>query len=572
MTQRPSPSAEELRRLYAGDDLPMDALARRWGVGRSTVRQWLHDAGIPIRTKQQSGARRTRLAPPPEELRRLHETEGLSPGAMAERLGVSRTTIVRWLDDADIPLRRSSRKGRMRGQYRAVPPPGAERLRELYEARRLSISQVADELGASVHLVRGWLDAEGIAKRRYTSSSRRTPPRRRIQPPPPEELKRLRQGERWRLADLAARYGVHHGTVARWLAEYGIDAVRSRGALPGVTVADVVHCYVEGEETAAQLARRLGVPYGRVLDELRRAGVTTNRRRQRRPRKLSADDIAWATARHVVDGWSLGPIAEHLSCTTVTVSRALKANGVDVSRRPSPSRHDRIEAPVERVEELYVRDRQTAEQVGDALDVRGGIILRTGHAHGLPIRPPGPNPRIPAEVHLIEALYGDELVSDVLTRHGVDRRPAVGAIAVRFPEPEPLTPDLVRELYVVAGCSSLHIELLTGQSEAVVRRRMHEWGIAFRSGPRNAPALRRIRRQRRLAWLEAVVASYGECRSTARIAADFGCSQETVRRWLLEAGVSLPGRGCWERHVSERASLSLNRSPHETSEDVHASA
>ncbi|MDP9388794.1 MAG: hypothetical protein M3Q48_13000, partial [Actinomycetota bacterium] len=115
-------------------------------------------------------------------------------------------------------------------------------------------------------------------------------------------------------------------------------------------------------------------------------------------------------------------------------------------------------------------------------------------------------------------------------------------------------------------------ELLTGQSEAVVRRRMHEWGIAFRSGPRNAPALRRIRRQRRLAWLEAVVASYGECRSTARIAADFGCSQETVRRWLLEAGVPLPGRGCWERHVSERAGLSLNRSPHETSEDVHASA
>ena len=46
------------------------------------------------------------------------------------------------------------------------------------------------------------------------------------------------------------------------------------------------------------------------------------------------------------------------------------------------------------------------------LDLRGGIVLRTGHAHGLPIRPPGPNPRIPAEVHLIDALYGDDLVSE----------------------------------------------------------------------------------------------------------------------------------------------------------------
>ena len=58
-------------------------------------------------------------------------------------------------------------------------------------------------------------------------------------------------------------------------------------------------------------------------------------------------------------------------------------------------------------------------------------------------------------------------------------------------------------------------------------------------------------------WLEAVVASYRECRSTARIAADLGCSQETVRRWLIEAGVSLPGRGCWERHVDDGADLPI---------------
>jgi hypothetical protein len=51
------PAAAELR-LYVVDDLSMAAPAARYRVSRKRVRAWLVEAGIPIRTKKESGRRR----------------------------------------------------------------------------------------------------------------------------------------------------------------------------------------------------------------------------------------------------------------------------------------------------------------------------------------------------------------------------------------------------------------------------------------------------------------------------------------------------------------------------------
>jgi hypothetical protein len=134
----------------------------------------------------------------------------------------------------------------------------------------------------------------------------------------------------------------------------------------------------------------------------------------------------------------------------------------------------------------------------------GQIVLRTGHAHGVPIRQGG-RPAVSATVALIDALYADEQVSAVLDRHAVPRRAPGGDIADRFPEPVPLTPALLRELYTVAGCSSNQIELLTGQSQVVVRDSMHRHGIPFRA-EHKSPALRRLRAAARAEFLAAMAA------------------------------------------------------------------
>lgn len=118
-----------------------------------------------------------------------------------------------------------------------------------------------------------------------------------------------------------------------------------------------------------------------------------------------------------------------------------------------------------------------------------------------------------------------------------------GAMAVA------LTPELLCDLYVGAGCSSLHVELLTGQSEAVIRHRMKDGGVPVRRRPRSSPVLLRIRAALRQSWLDGVARRYEQCRSTAQIAAEYGCSQETARRWLIEAGSTLPPRGRWDRRA-----------------------
>jgi hypothetical protein len=78
---------------------------------------------------------------------------------------------------------------------------------------------------------------------------------------------------------------------------------------------------------------------------------------------------------------------------------------------------------------------------------------------------------------LIAGRYADPEITAVLDRLCVPRRPAGGDITERFPEPVPITRELLHGRYEFAGCSSGQIELLTGQSQVVVRSTLGLSGI-----------------------------------------------------------------------------------------------
>ena len=186
------------------------------------------------------------------------------------------------------------------------------------------------------------------------------------------------------------------------------------------------------------------------------------------------------------------------------------------------------------------------------LDSGVHVVPRTGHAHGVPIRQGGGgSPTVTAAVALIDGLYRDEQISEVLDRHAVPRRPAGGDIAVRFPDPVPMTAQLLDELYNGAGCSSNQIELLTGQPQIVVRASMRRLGIALRP-EHMSPALLRLRAAARQDFLAQVAAEYRACGSTSEVAKLHGCATNTVLRWLAQAGVTVPGRGHWTRKKAGR--------------------
>jgi transposase len=101
------PTAAELRRRYVADGLTITQLAARYGVGTSTVTQWLQNAGIPRRLPG-----RPSQAPSREELVRLYVAEGLSTTQIGQRYGVSQQTALRWLRAAGVALRPQSQPTR----------------------------------------------------------------------------------------------------------------------------------------------------------------------------------------------------------------------------------------------------------------------------------------------------------------------------------------------------------------------------------------------------------------------------------------------------------------------------
>ena len=552
---RAAADAATLYRLYVVEDRSMGNLAAAYRVGTKTVRGWLLAAGIPIRTRADAGRRRVLEPPPADQLQQLAGA-GLSVAQIARRLDVSPSTAARWLSEAGISPPRTSLKNRPRGADRPVTRPGRRELERMYVREGLPIAAIAGRLGVSAHLVRTWLAEVGIAA--WPPGGRADAVRTvrwRKPVPPVDELRELHLVRRLGRRALASHYQVHPSTISRWLSEAGLPT-RLPPAAGTRTETEMVALYLREALPAAEIARRASVPDSRVLRALRAAGVAIDpgrqaaavraaaERRAARP-PLPAADGGWAEARYRRDGWSYRCIAEALGVPTGRVRRELARRGVPRRPQPVPGRAARLQAPPEDVRRLYVDAQQTAEDVGAILDIPGRIVLRTGHAHGLPIRQGG-RPVVSATVELIEGLYADDEIAAALDRHQVPRRAPGGGIAERFPEPVPLSPELLTDLYTGAGCSSPQIELLTGQPQVIVRARMHEWVIPLRD-QHTSPALMRLRADARARFLADVAASYHELQSTTRLAARYGCAPDTARRWLAIAGVRVPGRGRWPR-------------------------
>lgn len=104
-----------------------------------------------------------------------------------------------------------------------------------------------------------------------------------------------------------------------------------------------------------------------------------------------------------------------------------------------------------------------------------------------------PSARGPSELELLSALYADPDVRRVLDRHGVPVVTLTEPAWRRFPAPQPLSADLVSNLYAGCGLSLHHIELLTGRPAAAVGAVLRAKGIPLRRAGRSSPFLRRWR-------------------------------------------------------------------------------
>ena len=285
----------------------------------------------------------------------------------------------------------------------------------------------------------------------------------------------------------------------------GTSTVITREAASPVTpeiVAQIIRMYSEDGLSTYRIAEQVEIDRQRIARILRREGVKIAPRGSGRSRPLRVvDGLSEETLRALyIDRWlSSTEIGRALGISDRLVRSRLALWGIERRTRGSFDRHDRTDVALEERGRLYVDKELAASEVGKELGVSGRIVLQAAHTHGVPVRTGGaPRPSEIFDIRLIEVLYDDADVTRILTAHDIPIIREPGPIWQRFPNPKPLTGELVTALYVGCGLACFHIELLTGHPVPTVLRRLDALGIARRGQGGRSPFMQRWHAQQRI--------------------------------------------------------------------------
>jgi hypothetical protein len=257
----------------------------------------------------------------------------------------------------------------------------------------------------------------------------------------------------------------------------------------------LVRLYVDEGLSTYRIARRVGMDRQAVARRLHAAGVVVSRRGagRARPLRRHGDHVQLAERLRelsVDKRLTATDIGRLLGMPPRTVRDRLRAYGIPGRTRGGCQREDRAVVPTATLHELYVEHGHTAAEVAQLVGSSRGVVLRSAHDAGLPVRL-GHRPAGPEEIRLVAALYADRRVRRTLIRHHLPVVPAGAPIWMRFPQPVPVSVAAVGELYQRCGLAFRHIELLTGHPAQTLRRRLAAAGVARRPAGGRAPFLRR---------------------------------------------------------------------------------
>lgn len=212
---------ETVRRLYHNEKLSTIEIGVRFGYHPITVCIFMRKHGIPKRSR--SAAQRLRYSKQPKvevdvsELVRLYYDERLSLEAVGKRVGCSKQTVRLRLIGAGYVLR-TLKETQQQGPSLKVSDAEIAEIVRLYRDERLSLSEVALRFAFSVGTVRRVLKDAGVPIRSKAEAQRIRRERQTTTPTPPsavvlrlpaaaittERILQLRRDEDMRIDEIAA--------------------------------------------------------------------------------------------------------------------------------------------------------------------------------------------------------------------------------------------------------------------------------------------------------------------------------------------------------------------------------
>lgn len=214
-----------LLQKYEGKGMSASAIAMMLGCSRQTVLNALEQAGATIRSPgrplggTRSGDEVAVLLADPDWLRAVHHGRCVSVQEIADRLGVARSTVARRMDGLGV-----ERFGVAQLEDRRLALAGFDEswLRTRHLKEDVSVAGLAAEVGSSPAAIRRLAARCGVELR---ARARQVPKLLRD----PEALRDAYEEQRLTLEEIATQVGVAASTVRRWLVRHGIP-VRPRGA------------------------------------------------------------------------------------------------------------------------------------------------------------------------------------------------------------------------------------------------------------------------------------------------------------------------------------------------------
>jgi DNA-directed RNA polymerase specialized sigma24 family protein len=253
----------ETRRLYEDEQLDVPAIAQRMSVTAKTVYARLKKAGVELRPGR-PGRKVSDAAL--REVSELYVQQHLTPQQVADRLGVSYSTVLRRLEKAGVTLRSASGS-----------PADSALLAETVRLYRsgLSTTEVAARMEVVPSTVRYRLIRAGEPLREPGGRSS-------VNAAQVAEMVRLYDEQSLSLQDVADAVGVEATTVRRQLKRAGVPLRGPGRPRLGDAVLDQAAALWDEHKDLQIVADAIGVSIATAARRLERAGVRQRPRRARR--------------------------------------------------------------------------------------------------------------------------------------------------------------------------------------------------------------------------------------------------------------------------------------------------
>lgn len=288
------PLNEFLKREYEEKKRPATELSDFFGVHQATLYGWLGRFDIAIRDKSeaQSLAKLPRgfEKPNKKKLRTWYITDRESTNQIGERLGVAGKTVSRWIKDYGIKLRTPTE----RQLPSNVKKPSKSALKRLYITERKNCYEIGANIGVTPTTVRRWLVGHGIKTR---DSSEAQLAEKGIKKPSKEELEGLYVGERKNSYQIAEHYGVTPRTIFNWMKSYDLQTrdVRESKMLEGArrpSKKELEKMHLEDLSSTVQIAKKMGVKSSSTIQRwMKEYGIPTQPFDAQEARKKVVDKL-----------------------------------------------------------------------------------------------------------------------------------------------------------------------------------------------------------------------------------------------------------------------------------------